>query len=175
MTVITRSFKTRAEMMRYTRAYLQDHWAKVASRAVAAHPSPYGKLRALLLVQCPTNDETLADASLWLETLAPHQRDDTLVTASRKSDAKLLGMVGPLLQELGVNQDVAPFLMLVVYGLNVAAIEDPATWTFQRVERAIDELLLQFAIVDDSRQRIAALSPPQATALGSEESTQEKV
>lgn len=149
MTVITRSFASRAEMMRFTRDVLLDEWAATTAAAMAAETTPAGKLRALLLQQCPVDEQTLADGALWLQTLAPSQRDEELIAGNRRFNDELLAMAIPLLEQLGIDPDTAPLLMVAVYGLNAAAVEDPRTWTYARVEQALDDVLHCFGIDDD--------------------------
>jgi len=101
-------------------------------------------LRALLRQQCPIDERTFADGCLWLQTLAPQHRDDALIAGSRKFNDWLLRTAEPLLEDLGVDRAVARLLMIAVYGLNAAAFEDPHTWTFERVEQALDEIIGRF-------------------------------
>ena len=143
MTVITRSFASRAEMMRFTRDVLLDEWAATTAAAMAAETTPAGKLRALLLQQCPVDEQTLA----------PSQRDEELIAGNRRFNDELLAMAVPLLEQLGIDPDTAPLLMVAVYGLNAAAVEDPHTWTYARVEQALDDILRCFGI-DDDRGRL---------------------
>lgn len=152
MTVITRSFASRAEMMRFTRATLLEEWADTTAAAIAAQRTSAGKLRALLRQQCPVDERTLADGALWLQTLAPQHRDDALIEGNRRFNDWLLETAGPLLEDLGVERAVAPLLMIAVYGLNAAAVEDPRTWTFAQVERALDEILRRFGVRHDALQ-----------------------
>jgi hypothetical protein len=105
-------------------------------------------LRALLLQQCPIDERTLADGALWLQTLAPQHRDEDLIAGNRRFNDELLATAEPLLEELGVDRPAARLLMVAVYGLNAAAVEDPATWTFERVEQALDDILRRFGIED---------------------------
>ena len=133
MTVITRSFASRADMMRFTREFVLSHWAETTATAIAKQSTSAGKLRALLLQQCPIDEETVADADLWLQTLAPQQRDEALIAGNRRFNDALLKEAQPLLDALGIDRSVAPLLMVAVYGLNVATVEDRGTWTFNRV------------------------------------------
>lgn len=147
--VITRSFASRADMMRFTRESLVKEWAETTAAAIAAAATPAAKLRALLLQQCPVDEQTLADGVLWLQTLAPGQRDEELIEGNGRFNDELVATAEPLLEELGVDPAVAPLLMLAVYGLNAAAIEDPRTWTFERVERALDDILRRYGVDND--------------------------
>jgi AcrR family transcriptional regulator len=146
MTVITRAFASRAEMMRFTREAVLGEWAAATDAALAAETTPSGKLRALLLQQCPIDERTLADGALWLQTLAPQHRDEDLIAGNRRFNDELLATAEPLLEELGVDRSAARLLMVAVYGLNAAAVEDPAAWTFERVEQALDDILCRFGI-----------------------------
>lgn len=146
MTVITRSFASRAEMMRFTREAVLGEWAATTNAALAAETTPAGKLRALLLQQCPIDERTLSDGALWLQTLAPQHRDEDLIAGNRRFNDELLATAEPLLEQLGVDRPVARLLMVAVYGLNAAAVEDPVTWTFARVEQALDDILRRFGI-----------------------------
>ncbi|HSL94494.1 MAG TPA: hypothetical protein VLA35_01035 [Thermoleophilia bacterium] len=148
MTVITRSFASRAEMMRFTREAVLGEWAATTYAALAAETTPSGKLRALLLQQCPIDERTLADGALWLQTLSPQHRDEDLIAGNRRFNDELLATAEPLLEELGVDRPAARLLMVAVYGLNAAAVEDPVTWTFQRVEQALDDILRRFGVED---------------------------
>jgi len=146
MTVITRAFASRGEMMRFTREAVLGEWAATTNAALAAETTPSGKLRALLLRQCPIDERTLADGALWLQTLAPRHRDEDLIAGNRRFNDELLATAEPLLEELGVDRAAARLLMVAVYGLNAAAVEDPAAWTFERVEQALDDILRRFGI-----------------------------
>jgi len=148
MTVITRSFATRAEMLRFTRALVLEEWAASTSAAMAAETTPAGRLRALLLAQCPIDERTLADGALWLQTLSPQHRDEDLIAGNRRFTDDLLAMAAPLLDELGVDPEVACLLMVAVYGLNAAAVEDPRTWSFARVEQELDEILRRLGVAE---------------------------
>lgn len=148
MTVITRSFATRADMLRFTRALVLEEWAASTAAAMAAETTPAGKLRALLLAQCPTDERALADGALWLQTLAPQHRDEDLIAGNRRFTDELLATAEPLLDELGVERGVARLLMVAVYGLNAAAVEDPRAWSFARVEAALDEILRRFGVAE---------------------------
>jgi len=153
VTVITRSFSSRAAMMRFTRERLLREWAASTVAAMAAATTPAAKLRALLLEQCPTDEEALADGTLWLQTLAPGQRDEELIAGNRRFNDELVATAEPLLEELGIDRAVAPLLMIAVYGLNAAAIEDPRTWTFTRVERTLDDILRRHGVEDHQPRR----------------------
>jgi len=157
MTVITRAFTSRAEMMRFTREAVLGEWAATTNAALAAETTPSGKLRALLLQQCPIDEQTRADGALWLQTLAPQHRDEDLIAGNRRFNDELLATAEPLLEQLGVDRPAAPLLMVAVYGLNAAAVEDPETWTFARVERALDEILCRFGVED--RERVDGRGP----------------
>jgi AcrR family transcriptional regulator len=146
MTVITRAFASRAEMMRFTREAVLGEWAATTHAAVAAQTTAAGRLRALLLQQCPIDERTLADGALWLQTLAPQHRDEELIAGNRRFNDELLATAEPLLEQLGVDRAAAQLLMVAVYGLNAAAVEDPETWTFARVEQALDDILRRFGV-----------------------------
>lgn len=158
MTVITRSFATRAELMRFTRELVVSDWMEIAAKAIAAQSTPARKLRALLLQQCPIDEQTLADADLWLQTLAPQHRDEALVAANTRYAEWVRTETEPLLEALGIDRGIAPLLVVACYGLNAAAVEDPQTWTYDHVERALDEILCRFGIEDDDSGR-AHVSP----------------
>lgn len=147
VTVVTRAFASREEMMRFTREFVMDEWAASTAEAVAAQSAPADKLRALLIAQCPVDEWTLLQASLWLQSLAPQHRDEDLINANERFNESLLELAYPLLEVLGVDRHAAPLLLVAVaYGLNAAAVEDPETWTFERVEQAVDEILRRFGV-----------------------------
>lgn len=146
MTVITRAFVSRAAMMRFTRETVLEEWAASTNAALAAQTTAAGKLRALLLQQCPIDEQTRADGALWLQTLSPQHRDEDLIAGNRRFNDELLATAEPLLEQLGVDRRAARLLMVAVYGLNAAAVEDPQTWTVERVEEALDEILRRFGI-----------------------------
>ncbi|MFC9995442.1 TetR/AcrR family transcriptional regulator [Nocardia sp. NPDC127526] len=143
-TLVTESFPTRSEMLDYAMSTRIAEWEeRFRQVSVGGEESPIDMLRALLLENCPVDEEGRGVARIWLSDIcgpwgeqAPNARGHI-----RGHIRWFREQVAVLADQLGGGRDSAELLVTLTYGINAAATEEPGAWPPQRIEAFVDDVI----------------------------------
>ncbi|MRH90743.1 TetR family transcriptional regulator [Nocardia sp. SYP-A9097] len=147
-TIVTEAFSTRAELLDYAVTTKIADWQRIFYESVAVESDPVVTLRATLVESCPVDEAALRESRAWLVALPL----STAVVGQRMSEISaaytrwLSGQLVTLLERTGTPTEVVDQLLVTVYGITVAAVEDPTAWPRERIEALIDRTLASIGI-----------------------------
>lgn len=142
-TLVTEAFSTRAELLSYAVTTRLTLWQEAYAGFAANEGDPLKILRTLLVENCPVDEEGFRESRFWLMSLPLSE----VATGFRVRDHSVdyagwfAEQIGLLLDRLAVDRTATDRLLITVYGITVAAVEDPDAWPRTRVEALIDTTL----------------------------------
>ena len=146
-TIVTQAFASKADMMSFAYKLRLDSWMRGREEAAAGLSDPSERLRTLLLDTCPMDDDGFSESRVWIEALATPTPAPRVQSAITEYNDWWKDLLSQTLAALGASPELAYPLQALAWGINAAAVEDPAMWPPSRIEATIDVVLDSLGLV----------------------------
>lgn len=147
-TIVTEAFSTRSELIEYAVTTKVGDWQRTFHELAATEGDPVTVLRTILVENCPIDQAALRESRAWLVALP--LSDAANGSRTRELSAAyaqwLSEQITGLLERIGASPAVVDQLLVTVYGITAATVEDPRGWPRERIETLIDRTLASVGI-----------------------------